>query len=315
MNNPHIDAEPAEEKGRKPTKRSKGVKAMKKTGRLSREERQDILVLIPKLNPVEISKKLNRDVVPIYSLLNEHIPEWRQTFKDKHEEYIKKEKQILIGTEGSSWNKCSRYLPDHEGQSKEMDLDDLSVLLDEINDIKADLEMKSKIEQKQLTMITNMKNKVDEQVKHQEHKLRESFEFQKIEMSKLALLQMETYAATKAADLKCSKMERTVPIPKHTRKELLTTKDQVINDNLSKGGLYFLWRDNVVRYVGRGDILRKRLLNHDKINPNDLVSYIPYDDKKYFADELFYIWMCYPHNYLNSEVAKALAEEELAAEE
>lgn len=288
---------------------------MKKTGRLSREERQNILILISRLNPVEISKKLNRDIAPIYNLLHEHIPEWRQTYRERHEEYIKEEKRILIGTEGSSWKNVREYLPDHEEPEKEVDLDDLTVLLDEIKEIKAELELRSKMEEKQLSMITNMKNRVERQVRHQQHKLNESFEFQKVEMNKLALLQMETYAATKAADLKCSKMERTVPIPRHTRKELLTSKNEVINNDLNKGGLYFLWRDNVVRYVGRGDILRKRLQNHDKINPDDLVSYIPYDDKKYFADELFYIWKCYPNNYLNYEVAKALAEEEQAGED
>lgn len=283
---------------------------MKKTGRLSKDERKSILTLISELNPIEISNKLNRDIVPIYNLLNENIPEWRQTYKERHAEYIKQEKNILIGTEGSSWKNIQEYLPDYEEPEKEIDLDDLTVLLDEIREIKTELELRSKIEQKQLSMITNMKNRVERQIKHQQHKLNESFEFQKIEMNKLAILQMESYAATKAAEMKSSKMERTVPIPKHTKRELLNSENKLIKDDLNKSGLYFLWRDNVVRYVGRASKIRNRLSNHDKISPDDLVSYIPYDDKKYFADELFYIWKCYPNNYLNSEVSHAIAEEE-----
>ncbi len=276
---------------------------MKKSGRLSKEERQDVLLLIPELNPLAIAEKLNRDIAPIYNWLDLQIPSWREIYKETHNKYIEQEKNVLIGK--NEWRVLKKYLPENKEQTKEMDLDDLSTLLNEINDIKSELELRSKMDQKQVSMITNLKDKVEKQLTHQQYKLNEALEIQQVEMNKLALLQMETHAATRAAEQKYSTM-RPVPIPEYTRKELLSTKDKEIISDLNKGGLYFLWRDNVVRYVGRGDIIKNRLLNHNKITPNDLVSYIPYDNEKYFVDESYYIWQCYPHNYLNSEVAKAL---------
>lgn len=280
---------------------------MKKTGRLSIKERQKILSLITKINPVDIAKKLNRDIAPIYNMLNVHMPEWRNVCQNIHKEYLEKERQILIG-EGD-WKNVKEYLPEYKEETKEIELNDLTCILDEINEIKTELEIKSKLEQKQLELINALKKKLEKQIKHQESEFKKSFEFQKIEMNKLTILQMENYAARKVEESKNDKFNKEIPTPKYTKQELVVSKNQKIINDLAKPGLYFLWRDNHVRYVGRAKILKNRLRKHDKIKSNDLVSYIVYEDNKYFADELFYIWKCYPYNYLNNEVSKALEEE------
>jgi hypothetical protein len=114
-------------------------------------------------------------------------------------------------------------------------------------------------------------------------------------------------------------IEKPIPTPTHTRKQLLkiiNTKYShqrrgkevnAIYADMQKPGLYFKWSGNVVRYVGRASHLGNRIKNNnEKLETTDLISYITYDDQKYYMDELYYIWRCYPYNDLNREVARSL---------
>jgi hypothetical protein len=113
--------------------------------------------------------------------------------------------------------------------------------------------------------------------------------------------------------------KKPIPTPSHTRKQLLKVINtkysfqrrgkevNAIYADMQKPGIYFKWSDNVVRYVGRASHLGKRIKNNnEKLDSTDLISYITYDDQTYYVDELHYISMCYPNNYLNREVARSL---------
>jgi len=117
-------------------------------------------------------------------------------------------------------------------------------------------------------------------------------------------------------------IEKPIPNPTHTKEEIIKIlnvsklegftyfKDKERNKilaDLQKPGLYFKWSGNVVRYVGRAKHLGNRIRNnYNKLENTDLISYITYDDQKYYMDELYYIWRCYPYNDLNREVARSL---------
>jgi len=71
-------------------------------------------------------------------------------------------------------------------------------------------------------------------------------------------------------------------------------------------GVYFIWRDGEIVYVGRADCLSKRFKNHHIAEPSDHVSVIPMPENETHLAELVYIAAYRPR--LNKEVRAWLME-------
>jgi len=264
-----------------------------KKGRLSRMERSQILSMISKYNPLQISKKLKRELYPIYKYLDETVPDWRESHNDIHKEYFESEKSIIAGAVD---NRVIDLVLSKNAPKKEQeieDTDDLESIHLEIKALQAS--------------VNAMADKIDRAVNIAKSKTNKTINAFKIETEKAVMEKMHFFASSKMMDCKMSKTEnKEIPLPRHTLNDLLKSEDTKIKSDLKKRGVYFLWQDSVVRYVGKAANLRKRLSSHDIIQKDDLVSYITFSDQTYHIWELYYIWKCYPNNFYNSESSKSI---------
>lgn len=274
----------------------------KEKGRLSDKERGQIIEQITISNPIEIASKLNRDLLPIYDWLHKAMPEWRYRFKDQHKHYLDNERAAMLKN-GIKLHDMDRFINGDNVPEDDLDLGDLNNVCEHLSL----LETQQELIMKDLKMIKQSVQSKIKQYDKKEQQRQKEFEFNN---EKAMMAKLEAMHSQIAADQKCSMAHKPVPFAQFTSRELCLSSDPEIKKDLKKGGIYFLYRDNVVRYVGRAKRLRGRLENHDKIKPNDLVAYIAYDNDKFYADELYYIWKCYPTNILNSQVRDALPKDE-----
>lgn len=67
-----------------------------------------------------------------------------------------------------------------------------------------------------------------------------------------------------------------------------------------KSGIYFLWRDDEIVYVGRANCISTRLSGHHVAEPTDFVSVVEMPAGESWVAEPYYIWKLRPR--LNGEV-------------
>lgn len=80
----------------------------------------------------------------------------------------------------------------------------------------------------------------------------------------------------------------------------------VVQNMAGVSGVYFLWRDGVIVYVGRADCISSRFKNHHVAEPSDHVSVIAMPENETHLAELVYIAAYKPR--LNKEVRAWLME-------
>jgi hypothetical protein len=72
----------------------------------------------------------------------------------------------------------------------------------------------------------------------------------------------------------------------------------------NESGIYFLWQGSVVAYVGQTVNLARRLSGHERLYPDDQISYLRVDRHELLYHEAFYIGVCRPHRNFGPKVSK-----------
>lgn len=72
----------------------------------------------------------------------------------------------------------------------------------------------------------------------------------------------------------------------------------------SKPGIYFVWSEGTVVYVGKSRSLKRRLGSHEKIQEGDKVSWLLMPLKEIHFAELFYIWKYRPVRNSEATITK-----------
>jgi hypothetical protein len=87
-------------------------------------------------------------------------------------------------------------------------------------------------------------------------------------------------------------------------------RSSAVHEQKRFSGIYFGWRNGICFYVGKSVNIPSRLKSHDKIQHDDDVSYLRFDEKDIHHHELFYIWLMKPieNNETKQATKTALAE-------